>query len=438
MRKKRDTTRINKKFFQINQDKIMYLIIVLVSFFYIIGILSKGVINVDYYVEWTRAIVHGNLFEIYNIENGKSISAENKTLIVPYPPLSLYLLWLFAKLVLFFVPETDTSLLIACNTLAVFANFATVFLIKFMSPQLYSKRYRFYLFSPTVLLMSPILGYQDSVMIFLIVSALFLIQSEKIFLGGIFFGAAIMTKQLAFMPAFAIFIFFIFMGHWQKLLKWVSGIICISTIVLSPFIVSGNLFAYIESQVLASVHTMLAPQTANIPWLITLIYNVITNGLLGGFAIGGNGLRIGDDALRQIAYLSFGVICILIFLLWLIMSIRKYGRESMNIWSASAFMILSYYLFAVGVHENHIFMAFAIILCIPQQIEAVKAYILLSVGLFLHLYTSWGLGRSFQEFSDATHLSLTSYSMVTLIVLAIYIYSFSIIGKLPKLKSLRV
>ena len=438
MRNKFDLARINRIFIRVNRRKIQYLFVVLASFLYIVGIGSKGVMNVDFYVEWTRAIVHGNLFEIYNVENGKSVSAENATLIVPYPPLSLYLLWLSAKIVLFFVSESDASLLIACNALAVFANFATVFLIKFMNPQLYSKRYRLYLFSPTVLLMSPILGYQDSVMIFFIVSALFLIQSEKIFLGGIFFGAAIMTKQLAFIPAFAIFILFIFMGQWQKLLKWVGGIICVSTIVLSPFIISGNLFAYIESQVLASVHTMLAPQTANIPWLITLIYNFFTNGLLGGFAIGGNGLRIGDDALRQLTYLAFGVICILVFLLWIIRSIRKYGRESVNIWSASAFMILSYYLFAVGVHENHIFMAFAIILCIPQYLEAVKVYILLSVGLFLHLFTSWGLGRSFQEFSDATHLSLTYYSMATLVVLALYIYAFSILGKLPKLESLRV
>ena len=94
MRNKFDLARINRIFIRVNRRKIQYLFVVLASFLYIVGIGSKGVMNVDFYVEWTRATVHGNLFEIYNVENGKSVSAENATLIVPYPPLSLYLLGL--------------------------------------------------------------------------------------------------------------------------------------------------------------------------------------------------------------------------------------------------------------------------------------------------------------------------------------------------------
>ncbi len=425
---------LKKVFLVISQGKIMIPLIGSILILYIFGLTSKGVMNIDFYIDWTRAIINGNLYEIYNIENGRSTSAENETLIVPYPPLSLYLLWLSAKFILFFFPESYASLLLACNLLAVSATFCTVFLIRFTNLNIFRNRYLLYLLSPTVFLLSPILGYQDSVMILFIVAGLLLIQSDKLFLGGVLFGAAIMAKQLAFMPVFSIFIFFLFRGELQKLVKWCLGIALSLILVLSPFIVSGNLFAYIESQVLASVHTMLAPQTANIPWLITLVYRVFTNGLSGGFAIGGNGLRIEDDVLRQLVYIGFGLTCILVFMFWFIRSIKKFGRNSIDIWSTSTMMILSYYLFAAGVHENHIFMAFAIILCVPSQKLVVKSYIALSTGLLVHLFTSWGLGRSFQDFSEATHLSLSYYSVCTLAVLAAYIFAFLQISRVPGLR----
>lgn len=76
-----------------NQSKLIALGVFL-SVIYLIGVLSSSTTNTPIYVDWAREIANGNLFQLYHVYNGQSLSSQMQNLIVPYPPFTLVPFWI--------------------------------------------------------------------------------------------------------------------------------------------------------------------------------------------------------------------------------------------------------------------------------------------------------------------------------------------------------
>jgi hypothetical protein len=398
---------------------------------YVIGAHSKGTPNLPIYEEWARDISQGLLFELYQVKDGLSISESLGNLIVPYPPITLLAFWLFTQMSKVFVLINHVSYGFIVNLSAVAATFATALGLSKFGRVFGSKTYFYFLFSPVVFLLSPILGYQDSLMVLFLLLGIHKLNQSRFIFAGIFFGLSLMTKQLSLMPLAAIALVLLLQRKWLPFTRILTSAILVVSFVLSPFILSGNLVAYVESQALASVHTMLAAQTANFPYLITIVHRMIQDGFWQGMSSGGNGLRIFDDQLRQLTYFGFALIAISVFCTWLLYFKRKHGLSLLSYWHVAAMMIFTYYLFCAGVHENHIYMALPILLCLPAASATKSVYVFFSTALFLHLIISWGIGGSFPTITNILSNSGTANSVGTLISLVLYFFSYIQLWRLP-------
>ena len=402
----------------------LFLILFLILTAYVIGSLSRGTPNLPIYEEWASEISKGLLFELYHIEDGQSTSTTIGELIVPYPPISLFVFWIFAQLSKVLTVGNFVSWGFIVNLSAVTATFFTAVVLSKSGKVFGSRTYLYFLASPVVFLLSPILGYQDALMTLFLVLGLHCLTRDHYALTGLFFGFALMSKQLSLMPIAAVIFVLLLQQKFHAFAKICGALLITILIVLSPFILTRNLFAYLESQALASVHTMLAAQTANFPYVITFIHRSIQEGFWEGLFMGGNGLRILDDQLRQLAYFGFAFIAGIVFLIWVIYFRRRFGLRAINYWQVVSMMIFAYYLFCAGVHENHIFMALPLLLCLPASIEIKKIYLAFSIALFLHLLISWGVGASFPDVTNYLSNSGSANTLGTLIAFLCYLYAF--------------
>ena len=348
--------------------------------------------------------------EIYHA-TPESVIQNSDSLTVPYTPLSQYFTGAMSWLLLHFLPDERSTYVISVNLICVLFTFLTVFLFYRSRNSLNLKSPLLYLSTPAVFLISPKLAYEDSIMTFFLVSTYLTLRNEKYWLAGFFSGCSIFSKQLALMPIVALFLLLIYSKRIFPVIRFSTGSLASSFLILSPFIFTGNLFLYFKAQSLTSVHTMLSAQAANFPWLASLVYRITDLGLVGGLREGGNGLRIASDTFRQLGYLSSGMLTILIFVTWAIYWGRRVRPENIDPLFGASVMIFAYHLFNFGVHENHIFMLVPTLFLLGYNSRIWGTYKITVTALSISLLSAFGLGldsRFFSGFSSSHPLLFTS------------------------------
>jgi hypothetical protein len=303
--------------------------------------------------------------------------------------------WLLLK----FLPDERASFIISVNLTCVLFTFLTAFCFYRTRKKLGIKSPLLFVATPAVILISPILGYEDSIMSFFLVATLISINNERYFVAGLLAGCAVLSKQLTLMPIVAIFLLMLYSNKLVPILRFSSGAAVSACVILTPFILSGNILLYFKAQGLTSVHTMLSAQAANFPWLGSLLYRISELGFIDGFIEGGNGLRISNDLFRQIGYLGSGILTILIFIIWAVYWGRKVGSQNIDMTFGAAIMIFSYHLFNFGVHENHIYMLIPTLFLLSNRLEVWKTYKLASTALALSLVSAYGFGEQSKIFN---------------------------------------
>ena len=390
---------------------------------YIAQLASEGTHNMSYYVLWTRSIAEGRLLEIYH-STPESVIQNSDSLTVPYTPLSQYLTSGMSWVILKFLPDERSSFVISVNLTCVLFTFLTAFMFFLGRNKLGIKSPLLFLVTPAVILISPILGYQDSIMSFFLVATLISLKNEKYIIGGFLAGCAVLSKQLTLMPIVAIFLILLFSKKLMPLARFLSGATISSILILSPFILSGNILLYFKAQGLTSVHTMLSAQAANFPWLGSLLYRISEFGFIDGLVEGGNSLRISNDEFRQFSYLGSGILTVSLFFIWVIYWRRRVGVQNFDPVYAAAIMIFSYHLFNFGVHENHIYMLIPTLFLISNCATVWKSYKLASAALTISLLSAYGFGAEsrFFEGLPATHPALFTSALGVSLVL--YLLAF--------------
>lgn len=394
-----------------------------IAFFYLSQIRSEGTHNMSYYVLWAKSIAEGQLLEIYRA-TPESLLQNPNSLTVPYTPLSQYFTAGTSRIFLIFFPDERATYVIAVNFICVLFTFLTALMFLLNQKKFAIKSPLVYLATPAVFLISPVLAYEDSIMSFFLVACLFSVRRKRYLLAGILGGCAVFSKQLALMPVVAIFLIILASKSLLPTLKFLAGSVTSMILILSPFIVTGNVLLYFKAQSLTSVHTMLSAQAANFPWLGSLIYRCITLGPIEGFVEGGNGLRISNEGVRQIAYMGSGLATILAFMLWAIYWGRRIGAQNINPMHGAAVMIFSYHLFNFGVHENHIFMLLPILFLISRDKGAWDSYILASTALAITLLSAYGLGHQSDLFTGFSSSQPFFFSSTIAICMLLYVFAW--------------
>ena len=386
---------------------------------YVAFVSSKGTHNSDNFVMWISDFLEGNFFPLYHTVPYQGILA-SESLMVPYPPLSLYILGVVAKVIVLIAGDSSNGILIATNLTSIIFTFMTAALLAFlrktnsiMSPVLY-------LLTPAVFLISPILGYQDSIMSFFVLAAFIAAEKKSWALSATMAAMAVLTKQLAVMPIFGLGLIVLLTLQWRIILRFTITFLIISTTILSPFILTGTLPAYFRAQGLASVHTMMSAQNPNAPWLIGQISRIVDHGIFNGESYSALPLRIVNDNLRQFLYLSFGAFSALFILFWFYYWMKKLDGFQISPIFAGAIAISSYNLFSFGVHENHAFMLIPILFAVVGTDRNRRIYVFASTALAINLLATSGLGRSLPSVPVLIYESGLLYSLVSVICLVLY------------------
>lgn len=87
-------------------------------------------------------------------------------------------------------------------------------------------------------------------------------------------------------------------------------------------------------------------------------------------------------------------------------------------------MLLSYYLFSAGVHENHIFSILALSFMLTSSRKQIVIYGLLSAATFANLLINYGFGRSLGNLELITNSNHLIYQFIIILCFIIYLGSF--------------
>jgi hypothetical protein len=397
--------------------------LLIISLIYLSLIFSQGTQNTRYFQEWISGMVHGNFFSLYHVvPNVGALQTDNLT--VPYPPFSLYLLGLTAKLLILFGGEFQPVFLISSNLTSVIFTLATYLLLALWGKKRGNLSPIWYLLTPAVFLISPILGYQDSIMSFFILGALIAAEKDRYLLAGVFAAFAIFSKQLAVMPMFGLGLLILFTAQSRTIIRAITGFAVTSLLILSPFIATNTLAAYFHAQALASVHTMMSAQNPNLPWLISMFTRITSHGIFNIESYSASPYEIQNQALRQKIYLSFALLTISVIVTYLLFWSRKIGLKQISPLYMGAVSISAYNLFSFGVHENHVFMLIPVLFAMSRDAKSREIYFAASTALGVNLLSTGGLGMTFAFFPILATANGVLYSAIGLVCLALYMWAF--------------
>jgi hypothetical protein len=397
--------------------------IVLIGLVYLLFVSSKGTHNTLYFEEWIKGFVQGDFFSLYHVVQHQGI-LDTDSLTVPYPPFSLYILGIIAKILIFFGGEFSSVYLVASNLTSTVFTLLTAFLLVNWGRDRGNLSVALYLLTPAVFLISPLLGYQDTIMSFFILAALLAAEKEMYFVVGVSAALAVFSKQLAVMPMFGLGILILFTTPWRSISKALLGFAATTVATLAPFIVTGTLVAYFQAQGMASVHTMMSAQNPNLPWLISVISRIDSFGIFNEKSYSALPYQIDNQVWRQRIYLSFAALTISIIILYFVQWSRRIGRRNVSPLHIGAISISAYNLFSFGVHENHVFMLIPVLFALRHSGNIKKIYIAVSSALGLNLLATGGLGRSFNNFPLLAGENSFAYSSLGALCLAAYAWAF--------------
>jgi heme/copper-type cytochrome/quinol oxidase subunit 3 len=285
---------------------------------------------------------------------------------------------------------------------------------------------------------SPILGYQDGVILSLLLVALKFEKSKNFILSGLFLAAAVLTKQLVLIVLPGIFLYQI-LNKKEKvfipvLKMWTSFFLSVC-LFLSPFFITDHGPRILKSLVESSNHAVLSANGANLGWLITWVSRMRSNGLFAGVKLGGSGNLTWElTVLNHTVSIRLLLLLMMLSIMGLIASIAmwcRYRNRPVDVYVIGSAVYLAYCFFGTGVHENHVYLGLGLVTCaeLSRSNKITKLTLLGWFILCLHLFSTYGVGRSiaFRIVPDTltqvfiflallTYLSLLIRSLLWLII----------------------
>jgi hypothetical protein len=256
-------------------------------------------------------------------------------------------------------------------------------------------------------------------------------EKEKYLTAGLLSSIAIFSKQLAVMPIFAIIVCYIISRKYKSIMHFTVGFSASSILILSPFILTGNLVGYLHSQSQASVHTMFSANYPNFPWLVGVFYKILQSGFHTDFSALTSPTTIQQNSMREAAYLGFSCVSLLIILIWA----AKWKSWDVENEISPAFSattgIFAYSYMSFGVHENHVYMILPLLLLISCHMNSIKIYALVSMLICINWLFLFGLGNSFPILIGINTTFPQLYFYFSIIFFILNTYAFKLFFKIP-------
>lgn len=399
------------------KDFLILLILALTLALYLILSSSTGTADVDYFAAWSRESVHGNLFAIYQLGLSETYSypvGSNLTSTYPYPPFGVYLLTLFGLFTSSIAGDNISSFTYAANFLSVTSIFSISYaLFRNNKEKTFQKRIRdvaLFLVNPFTILLYCLLGYQDAVVCAFLVFSLLMARERKYMAVGIFFALAIWTKQLSWILAIPVLPYLFRIGT-RAARKFISGFVFTSIIILSPFIFTGNLFLLFQMLIKGSVHQVYSANAYNLPWLVGMLMQ--EDSIISALQLPSQSLTSDDFNFIWFssAYSFFESVYFLLIFISIIWIYRmKIASHIMLMYLFILFPVM-YYIFAPGVHENHLLFILPIFLLWRNSL-AFTFYFIFTLLISINCFMRYGIGRKWTYLLDLPPLTYLNSNLI--------------------------
>ncbi len=297
-----------------------------------------------------------------------------------YPPGYMYVLWLTGKFYILFDPllqhTNQVLLMFLIKLIPAIADIGSALMIwLILQPLVTSSKARtaalLYAFNPVIIFISAVWGQVDSVISFLMLAIMWLLQQDKFAIAGILGAISVIVKPqgLFLLPIFLL-------SQWYKrnLWQWFRAIalsIVMIWLIVLPFVWTQVNFLDFK----ALLSTMILP--------FKFLYNQFISGAstypyatVNAFNIwSGVNWKPDSTELFGLSYRWIGLGLLSIVLTWIGIFLRRHPD---GIFLATAVVLLSVFLFPTRMHERYIFYAIAF-LAISSALQPALRYIYVGI-----------------------------------------------------------
>ena len=373
----------------------------MVAPFYLFSLFSVGTSDVDYFAAWAREFVHGNFYELFQLNPNRLFEysiGQNITSTYPYPPIAVISLGIVALVITHFFGESWSMYIFSANLLSLLALFCVCLILyrdKFLASGAFRDKVVPFLLNPFVLLLFVLLGYQDAVSGFLVLFAMKQLQIKRYLLAGFFLTLAIFTKQLALLVLLPSILIIFFAGA-KPLFRFILGFFFGSVLGFLPFIFSHNIIDVFSKLLQSSVHNKISANAYNLPWLFNLLRSLFAGQNI--FDVQTQGIPLDSFTVwKAIPAYDFFLAFYLLFLFFFGIALIKYRKISTtNLPIVSVICVLGYYLFAPSVHENHfLFILPLLIWTLGTRETWIFHFLIAIVGI--NCFLRYGIGRNWSK-----------------------------------------
>jgi hypothetical protein len=252
--------------------------------------------------------------------------------------------------------------------------------------------------NPAVMLNGAVLGYLDPLLALAILGALAAAAGGRAGLAGglAALGAWIKPQAIFVGPALAVALWEAGPSRRAALARAAVAAVLVSALVSAPFVAAGTAGDMAAGIAQLATHDMLSAEATNLWWVVTWLKRAVAQLPEHGYGAFLEPVRIQ----RLSSWMAQGLpnprpwatAAVLFLVAWAAWRGRA-ARGLPELGALSAFVVAAYFTLAVGVHENHLFLA--VPLLVPAAAEDVRWRPLLAAAsavVFLNLNLIYGLG----------------------------------------------
>ena len=214
-----------------------------------------------------------------------------------------------------------------------------------------------YWLNPAVVLNGSVLGYQDPLLALPSVAALLAVAAPRPALAGVLAAVAVLLKPQAVLLAP---VFLVGLGSRRALARAAAAAALTAALVLVPFVAKGAAGRLVRAVGQLGTHDMYSGDAANVWWLVTWIKRAASQSAEAGIEAWTAPVRILRISMTEAQGLPnprpIGAALVLLVAGWATWRARR--ASDLGLLAAlGGFVVHAYFTLAVGVHENHLFLA---------------------------------------------------------------------------------
>jgi Gpi18-like mannosyltransferase/4-amino-4-deoxy-L-arabinose transferase-like glycosyltransferase len=313
------------------RDKIIFLLVILILFKFLFSFSKSSPIDMPLFLAWSSHLAKNGFSDFY--QTWKETD--------PYPPLSLYFLWLSGKIASFF-DFTQRSHEFLIKFFPVLSEILGGFLIYHIAKRQKKEKLGFFLallycFNPAVFFNSSFWGQYDSFSATFLLFSIYLFEIEKKILGVIFFTLSFFIKPQAIFLAPLILFLILRDFSLKNIFLSLFFVLFLSLFLFFPF-VKENPISFI-----ISYHLQRFQQY---PYATANAFNFLM--MVGGQT------EFDKNYFFKFSYRTFGLILTFVFQFLSIFLIFKFKKEPFYLYLSSFFSLFSSFFFLTRMHERYL------------------------------------------------------------------------------------